>query len=393
METHKVIYWGKHYFLFLICLALFVQCSNPKSKFIQQKSVSKSITVGVFNGNGGAQSCVWETVAAIRLDPEMSVHMITTADIAGNVLDTLDAIIIPGGGGKRQYQNLGTQNLQRIKDFVAKGKGAVGICAGAYLFSNTPDYACIALNGQQAIDIEHDNRGHGLAKFTLNEEGKRLFPELADRDTSYVIYYEGPVFIKNPSDSINSVTFAIMESDVHEEGNAPAGMTNGKPFFVANRYGEGRVFSSIAHPEGTPGMMWMIPRMVRWTLNKPVIPYQQVAVRPALFNRELLMTSTDLEEEAEYFQILVNGESNRKIAALDWLEAHHSWDAKRWLQGLLYDDSPEVRVRAARYIADTQYLPYLSGLEIAWQNETDEKTKAELKVELKKLNALLNSEN
>lgn len=104
-----------------------------------------------------------ETVAAIQLDPEMSVRMITTADIAGNVLDSLDAIIIPGGG-KRQYQNLGAKNLQRIKDFVAKGKGAVGICAGAYLFSNTPDYACIVLNGQQAIDIEHDNRGHGLAK-------------------------------------------------------------------------------------------------------------------------------------------------------------------------------------------------------------------------------------
>lgn len=115
METHKVIYWGKHYFLFLIWLALFVQCSNPKSKFVQQKSVSKSITVGVFNGNGGAQSCIWEMVAAIRLDPEMSVRMITTADIAGNVLDTLDAIIIPGGGGKRQYQNLGTQNLQRLR--------------------------------------------------------------------------------------------------------------------------------------------------------------------------------------------------------------------------------------------------------------------------------------
>lgn len=137
-----------------------------------------------------------------------------------NVLDSIDAIIIPGGSGKSQYLNLGTLNQQRIKDFIAKGKGAVGICAGAYLFSNTPDYTCIQLNGQQAIDIEHDNRGHGLAKFTLCEEGKKIFPELADRDTSFVIYYEGPVFINNPADTIQSNTLAIMESDVHEEGNA-----------------------------------------------------------------------------------------------------------------------------------------------------------------------------
>lgn len=389
MKSRKVIYRGSYFFLFLICLVLCVRCSLAENPDGRQGKTSRLLAVGVFNGNGGAQSCIWEAVAAIRLDPEMSVRMITTADIANNVLDSLDAILIPGGGGKRQFQNLGAENRQRIRDFVAKGGGAVGICAGAYLFSHTPGYACMELNGQQAIDIEHDNRGHGLAKFTLNEEGKRLFPELADRDTCYVIYYEGPVFIQNPSDTIRSSTLAVMESDVHEEGNAPADMTNGKPFFVANPFGKGRVFSSIAHPEGTPGMMWMIPRMVRYTLGRPIIPYRQAAVQPALFNRELLMTPADLAEEARCFETLLQGESDRKIAALDWLEAHHSWDAKRWIQGLLYDASPAVRLRAARYIADTHYLPYLYDLNVAWLSETDQQTQAEMKMQLDKLNALL----
>ena len=108
--------------------------------------------------------------------PDMNVRTITTADIANNVLDSLDAIIIPGGGGSRQYLNLGNENQQRIKDFIARGGGAVGICAGAYLFSNTPEYSCMQLNGAQAIDIEHDNRG-GIAKFTLTE-GEKAFPKL-----------------------------------------------------------------------------------------------------------------------------------------------------------------------------------------------------------------------
>ena len=393
MESRKVVYRGSYSFLFLISLVLCIGCSLAENRAGRQKTAPKPIAVGVFNGNGGAQSCLWETVAAIRLDPDMSVRMITTADIANNVLDSLDAILIPGGGGKRQFQNLGAENRRRIQDFVAKGGGAVGICAGAYLFSHTPGYACMGMNGQQAIDIEHDNRGHGLAKFTLNEEGKRLFPELADRDTCYVIYYEGPVFIQNPSDTIRSTTLAVMESDVHEEGNAPADMTNGKPFFVASQYGRGRVFSSIAHPEGTPGMMWMIPRMVRYTLDKPLISYQQAAVQPGLYDRELLMTPADLAEEAGYFDVLLQGASDRKIAALDWLEAHHSWDAKRWVQGLLYDDSPAVRIRAARYIADTHYLPYLYDLNIAWLSETDQNTKTEIKAQLDKLHALLPLEN
>ena len=89
------------------------------------------------------------------------------------MLDSIDAIIIPGEEvAKSQYLNLVTLNQQRIKDFIAKGKeGCRGICAGAYLFSNTPDYTCIQLNGQQAIDIEHDNRGHGISEIHLMRGG------------------------------------------------------------------------------------------------------------------------------------------------------------------------------------------------------------------------------
>lgn len=376
--------------LLLAGIVLCAQCSIPTDKLpIQTTPSNNPITVGVFDGYGGAQSCIWETVAAIRLDPEMVVRTITTSEIANNVLDSIDAIVIPGGSGSKQFLNLGVANQERIKDFIAGGKGAVGICAGAYLFSNTRDYNCMRINGEQAIDIEHDNRGHGLAKFTLNEEGEKIFPELARYDTCYVIYYEGPVFVKNPSDSMQNSVLATMESDVHEEGNAPENMTNGKPFFIGNNYGKGRVFSSIAHPEATPGMMWMIPRMIRWTLNKPIIAYKQTVVQPELFNRESLMSLTDLQQESVHYQTLLHGSSEQKIAALNWLEAHHSWEAKRWVQGLLYDVSPVVRTRAAEYIANTHYLPYLADLRSSYQSETDQAVKDQLKDQLDKLEALL----
>lgn len=378
-----------HFPVFL-CLAIScIRCTGPESKTTRKPVTSPPIVAGVFEGYGGAQTCIWETVAAVELDPGMKARIINSSHIANNVLDSIDAIIIPGGGGKRQYMNLGSLNHQRIKDFVAKGHGAVGICAGAYLFSNTPGYTCLALNGEQAIDLEHDNRGHGLSKFTLTDEGKDLFPELAERDTCYAIYYEGPVFIKNVHDSIRNTTLALMESDVHEEGDAPANMTNGKPFFLTNSYGKGRVFCSIAHPEATPGMMWMIPRMVRWTLGKPIIPYKETVVLPSLFNRELLMNATGLKQEAAYFQTLATGSEPEKLAALDWLETHHSWDAKRWVQGLLYDASAQVRVRAARYIADTHYIHYLPDLRSACRSETEHAVRIQLKEQLDKLEALL----
>ena len=371
--------------LALWCFFLY-QCDTPNGL---SDSPDAKIRVGVFDGHGGAQTCVWEAVAAIRLDSGMNVRTITSADIAMNVLDSLDALVIPGGGGSRQFLNLGEENHNRIKKFVAGGKGAVGICAGAYLFSSTPGYSCLWLNGAKAIDIEHDNRGHGVVKFTLTDEGKKLFPEIADRDTSYVMYYEGPVFVNNEADSVVYQTCAVMESDVHEEGNAPKNMTNGKPFFTANRYGKGWVFSSIAHPEATPGMTWMIPRMVRWTLDMPVIEYSNEAVKPEIFEKEILMSVADLHEESKCFDAFLHGTPEQKLEALDWLQSRLSWSAKRWVQGLLYDGSPKVRLRAAKYVADTRYLHYLPDLKAAWLSEQDAEMKEQMKVQYTRVLNLL----
>ncbi len=350
-------------------------CSHNTS---QTPAVAKAtIKVGVFDGHGGAQTCVWEAVEAIKIDKEMDVRLITTSDIANGCLDSLDAIIIPGGGGSRQFLNLGHENQERIRRFIANGGGAVGICAGAYLFSNTPDYACLALNGLQAIDIEHDNRGHGLAKFTLNEEGKRIFPELASRDTNYVVYYEGPVFVNAP-DSISYTSFATMESDVHEEGGAPANMTNAKPFFIGNSFGKGLVFSTIAHPEATPGMRWLIPRMVRWTLGKEYITYNENAVRPALFDKEILFSKDMLKRESAYYSTFLYGSPEEKIEALNWLESNISWDAKRWVQGLIFDANAGVRARATEYISNSEFTHYLPDLRAALKGEKDEEAKVKM---------------
>ena len=345
------------------------------------------VKVGVFDGFGGAQTCIWETVEAIKIDRGMDVRLITTSDIANGCLDSLDAIIIPGGGGSRQYLNLGHENQERIRNFVANGGGAVGICAGAYLFSSTPDYASIAINGAQAIDIEHDNRGHGLAKFTLTDEGKSIFPELAARDTNFVVYYEGPVLISAP-DSIDYISFATMESDVHEQGGAPANMTNAKPFFIGNSYGKGRVFSTIAHPEATPGMRWLIPRMVRWTLGKEYTAYNENSVRPTLFEKEILFTRDMLRRESAYFTTFLYGSSEEKIEALNWLESNVSWDAKRWVQGLLFDSSAVVRARAAEYIANSEFTYYIPDLRAALKNEKDMETKAKIASSLQFLEAI-----
>ncbi len=348
----------------------------------------KEVDVAVFQGDGGASSCIRETVAALNLDKEFDVSIITSADIAAGALSELDAIVIPGGSGKRQFFNLGAENQTRIKEFVKNGGGIVGICAGAYMLSETPGYPCMEMNGASAIDIEHDNRGRGMAKFTMNELGKEIFHELSDEDTSFVYYYEGPVYVKNDSSVIEFTQFATMESDVHQEGNAPSDMTNNRPFFIGNEYGKGRVFSSIAHPEATPGKSWMIPRMVRWTLRMPYTPYSSVVTTPPFEPKELLMNSDFLSYEDSLINIFLYGSSEDKIKGVDWMEYHYSWSGEDWAQGLLFDSSSQVRLRAAQYLGDMLYTPYYETIKSAYMVEKDDDVKSEMRNIVEKLKNL-----
>ena len=55
----------------------------------------------------------------------------------------------------------------------------------------------------------------------------------------------------------------------------------------------------------------------------------------------------------------------------------------------LFARNAALRGRAARYIADTHYLPFLPNLQAAYRTETDKATQEELKTQLEKLTALL----
>lgn len=364
--------------LFIITItsfALFFISSTHCCSMNNNSDLNTKFKIGVFKGNGGAESCINETLASITIDKQMEAILISPSDIANDILKSLDAIIIPGGSGSKQFQNMGANNRAKILEFINNGGAALGICAGAYFFSDTPSYACIGINGAEAIDIEHDNRGHGMAKFSLNELGKKIFPELALEDTSFMIYYEGPVFTKSKNSKIEYECLATMQSDVHTEGNAPLNMTNNKPFFIVSTYGKGKVFSSIAHPEATPGKMWMVPRILRYLLGLPLVEYSKEATTPPIRPNEILMSMKDLSYESSLFKILLYGSESEKIDAIKWLDNHYSWDAKTWVLGLIYDDNQKVKQAAAQYIYNNHYLHYLKDLKAAAKNETDELTK------------------
>lgn len=365
---------------FILILLVFSACQEKKDV----------IKVGVFNRNGDSPWCITDAVEACKIDPQIEVKVVSAAEIMSGSLDAYDVFLFPGGGGTSETNSLGNKGLQKVKDMVLKeGKGIVGICAGAYILSETPNYTCFALSGGEAIDIEHDHRGNGLAKFTLTKEGKKIFPELVNQDTLFCQYYEGPVLVPAKNSSYKYTSLATMESDVHLIDGTPANMTNDKPFVVMTECGKGRVASFVGHPECTPGMRWMVPRLIRWTLNKELISYGKNVVRPHIYTKEILYTKAPKALMNKYYKNL-KGNKQEIITAIDELIKMSPWSVKKWMEGLLRHDDADVRMAAGNAVVRLERTDAIPDLEAAMHVEKDIKVRGALERNLVSLKKMIN---
>ena len=358
-----------------------------------EKTANPLLKVGMLDGLGSGHTNMTEAFAAAQLDSRISIRYITSANIAWGVLDSLDVLIIPGGGGSMHTFSLGETNINLIKKYAENGGGILCICAGAYALSHTPDYACFGMNGAQVFDLDHSSRGQGLCSVALTEEGKKLFPELKDIDTIHLLFENGPMLV--PADSAvlaespatEYAPIAIMLSDVHTGDEFQPGISPGKPFFLANNYGKGRVFTSIGHPEGSASFSWMIPRILFWCAGKEdqALPVEYKA--PSV-DREIIMSEADLQKEASLYRTFVYGTKEEKLEGIEWMMVHPSWSMKTWATGLLYDKDPEVRSAAARYISVSELLTAKKDLEAAYALETNPEAKETMSKAVENINSL-----
>lgn len=333
------------------------------------------IKVGIFDTNGDSPGCIVDAYEALRIDNEIQPEVISAATIMSDDILSFDVILFPGGSGKAETNRLGHLGKKRVQELVSDyGKSVIGICAGAYILTQTKGYPSLGLSGAQAIDIEHDHRGHGLVKFSLSEMGKEIFPELTTKDTFYMQYYEGPVLIPAENAKYNFSTISTMLSDVHTVEGTPVNMTNNKPFIITSQVGKGNTVSFVGHPENTPGMRWMVPRMVRWLLGRDMVSYTESVVRPCIYENEILFTDDLLEVQSKFYEQLW-GNEKEKIEAINGLVDISAWSAKKWIVGLLRDSSAEVRKTAASALVRLERTDFIYDLEIAHALEKDNETK------------------
>jgi len=350
---------------------------------------SEKIQVGVFNENGDSPYCIADAVEAVKIDANMEVRVVSAAQILAGRTKDIDVYIFPGGSGKSETGSLGNLGQEKvIEEVVKQGKGIIGICAGAYILTNTPHYPSLGLSGAEAIDIEHDHRGNGLVKFSLTKAGKAIFPELSHQEILFSNYYEGPVLIPAQGAAYEYTELATMLSDVHTIEGSPSNMTNNRPFITLTEAGKGKVVSIIGHPESTPGMRWMIPRLVRVVLDRELVSYSSAVLRPEIHQQELLFTKEQREKQSMAYENLW-GSKEEKLQAMQELVDMSAWSAKKKIPPMLRDEHVEVRYLAAQLTVFLERTDALEDLEAAVLIESNPAYKKKMEIELQNLKAII----
>jgi hypothetical protein len=176
-------------------------------------------------------------------------------------LKDFDVLIIPGGSGSKQAEKLEPVGREKIVEFVRKGHGYVGICAGSYLATNDYTWSLGLLNAK-VIDRAHWARGTGPVKVTLTPVGKAALGEKADDLDVY--YGQGPLLAPGgkpePAAYEPLATFA---TEIAKNG-AAKGVMPGTTAIARGTFGVGRVICFSPHPEVSGGPNHLIAAGVKW---------------------------------------------------------------------------------------------------------------------------------
>jgi glutamine amidotransferase-like uncharacterized protein len=168
---------------------------------------------------------------------------------------------MPGGSGSKQALALGEDGKQAVKDFVANGKGYIGICAGAYLATNHYSWSLGLINAK-VVDSKHWARGTGEVQLNLTTSGQKNLQY--DQSTCKVYYGQGPLLA--PGDDAKAPayeTLATYGTEIAKKG-APTGVMIGTTAIARTHYKAGRVVCFSPHPEKPGGIASLIQQAVTW---------------------------------------------------------------------------------------------------------------------------------
>lgn len=232
------------------------------------------IRVGLFQGKGVAAVAFKEMSRLLSEDPNFELTVLNRRHIHKGKLDDQDVVIFVGGSGSKQGESLGERGRHAVRQWVHKGGGYIGICAGAYLTMQGEDEF-----NKLEILAGHNKTGdywkRGISPIDVKVEGS------AWADVLPMHFANGPIFEREPVEGLrNYVELATYQGEVYSERHGTGeGEMIGTPSIIASRYGQGRMLlfspnpilggEGVAHPHMMlDGIRWAsVPNPLRSDLD------------------------------------------------------------------------------------------------------------------------------
>lgn len=232
-------------------------------------SATKTIKVLIYNGAYSIVSCVDGIETALdaanlnHLVPGYNFTYATSTVINSASLSGYDLLAMPGGNSGSLYISSGSISATAIKNFVASGKGFLGICAGAYAASAYVEGYYYGWGIAPHVYCKHPDH-EGLLNITITATGQQLF---GYGGNVVMAHYNGPAMYASGG---SIVTFATYTDN--------AIGTQGMGAIVGDYYGKGRVVLSGPHPELDPQFPDIVANLVVWAANVVSTPTNTVTM-------------------------------------------------------------------------------------------------------------------
>ncbi|MHC1738135.1 MAG: BPL-N domain-containing protein [Ignavibacteriaceae bacterium] len=219
------------------------------------------IKVAVYNDDGGSLTGTMRIEESLADTNVYRVTRVMAADIRAGILQNFDIIVQPGGSGSGQATALEPSGRDSIRQFLSRGGGYLGICAGSYLASNDYTWSLNILNAK-SVDRLHWDRGTGWVKVGLTEYSKKFFNY--PHDTISIEYRQGMLMGRSDNESLPGyIRVGVFNTEVALNG-APSGVMIGTTAIAKTVYGDGRVVAISPHPESEEHLQFIIRSVILW---------------------------------------------------------------------------------------------------------------------------------
>lgn len=255
------------------CVLADTNVPDGGQRFYRTMLTNINIRVAVFSDpNGGStdSGCVSSTVSILSTNSGITVSTISPASVIAGGLSNYDVVMFPGGSGTLEAEAIGQTGCANVAQFVAKGGGYIGTCAGAYLgvlkYNPSISYWLGIVNAQ-IIDYAHWARGEGTAEVRLVNTNNVILAGFGQY--IYAHYDNGPLL--EPGGSTGLPVYeqdAVYVSDIYGGDGSVAGVMPGTTAMTTSTYQSGKCVLFSFHPELTPGLEQLDVRAVKWSAGR-----------------------------------------------------------------------------------------------------------------------------